>query len=512
MNKKILTIILALVMVTAATAAAVYFLFPYEPKQPPKANDTGSTPQGIQEVVNSNNQFAFELYSELDKSYNGNLFYSPYSISAALAMTYEGAKGQTAEEMKSVFHFPENGILRPNFAAIYNNINSGNKEYELRTGNALWAQYDYQFLKEYTDIVEQYYGGKVANLDFNQENEKSRQTINAFIEEQTNDKIKALIPQGALSPMTRLVLTNAIYFKGSWEWEFDKSDTKEQDFKITPTNIVKVQMMHMDPDKARFKYADLEKLQILELPYKGDKISMLILLPKQGEDYDFELEQTVISDYTLKDIELSSEKLNEYKSKMQETKLNSILLPKFEFDTKYLMKDTLSALGMPNAFSSDADFSGMDGTRKLYIDKVIHQAYVKVDEKGTEAAAATSVSMMEKAISRNFFNADHPFIFIIQEKETGNILFMGRVIDPTGNYDDASGGPIKQGECGDSVCNIGENTSSYPYYCPEDCSENSIYYCEDYQTVSNCVCKKGEKTSKQMPSGNGQDIPYYFCE
>jgi len=435
MNKKFLTIGIALLMVAIVTAIAVLFLFPYQPDQPPQTDDTGSTQGGIQQVVNANNQFAFDLYSELDKSEDSNIFYSPYSISAALAMTYEGAKGQTADEMKSVFHFPESNILRPNFAAIYNKINKKNKPYKLSTGNALWAQYDYTFLDEYMNRVEQYYGGKAANVDFRQaeEREKSRQTINAFIEEQTNDKIKELIPKGILTERTRLVLTNAIYFKGTWEWEFDKSDTRDQDFKITPTNIVKTPMMYMDPDKAKFNYADLEKLQILELPYKGEDISMLILLPKQGEDYDYETGERIISDYTLKDIELSAEKLKEYKAQMKETKLDSISLPKFEFDSKYFMKDTLSAMGMPTAFTSDADFSGMDGTLNLYIDTVIHQAYVKVDEEGTEAAAATAVIMVEKSVAmpRNVFRADHPFVFIIQEKETGNILFMGRVTDPT---------------------------------------------------------------------------------
>ena len=420
-------------MVAVVTATAIYFLFPYEPKQPPKTDDTGSTQSGIQQVVNANNKFAFDLYSELDKSQNGNIFYSPYSISAAVAMTYEGAKGQTADEMKSVFHFPESNTLRPNFAAIYNEINKGNSAYELRTGNALWVQQDYQLLQDYSNRVEQYYGGKAANVDFIKDTEKSRQTINSFIEQQTNDKIKDLIPPGILDSMTRLVLTNSIYFKGTWEWEFDTSDTREQDFKVTPTNIVKTPMMYMKPDKARFNYADLEKLQILELPYKGEKISMLILLPKQREDYDFETGERIISDYTIENIELSAEKLKEYKNQMKETKLDSISLPKFEFDTKYFMKDTLSALGMPMAFTwPGADFSGMDGSNNLYISEVIHQAYVKVDEKGTEAAAATAViGKFGTAMPRNVFIADHPFIFIIQEKETGNILFMGRVTDPT---------------------------------------------------------------------------------
>ena len=406
-------------MVAIVTATAVLFLFPYQPDQPPQADDTGSTQSGIQQVVDANNQFAFELYSELDKAENSNIFYSPYSISSAIAMTYEGAKGQTANEMNSVFHFPESNILRPNFAAIYNGINKKTKAYELRTGNALWVQHDYPFLEDYTSRVEKYYGGKASNLDFIKETEKSRQTINSFIEEQTNNKIKDLIPSGALTPIMRLVLTNAIYFKGTWEWEFDKSDTREQDFKITPTNIVKTPMMFMDNDKAEFNYADIGDLQILELPYKGEEISMLILLPTEN--------------LGVIEPSLTAEKLKEWKNQMNEFKLDAIYLPKFEFDTKYFMKDTLSAMGMPTPFTwPGADFSGMDGTEMLYIDKVIHQAYVKVDEKGTEAAAATAIMVgFGSAGPRNVFRADHPFIFIIQERETGNILFLGRVVDPT---------------------------------------------------------------------------------
>ncbi|MFH0875557.1 MAG: serpin family protein [archaeon] len=433
MNKKILIIGIALLLVATVTAISIFFVFPYLPNQAPKADESGSTQQGIQKVVDANNKFAFDLYSEFTKTEKGNIFYSPYSISAALAMTYEGAKGQTADEIKSVFDFPGNSALRPNFAAIYNNINKKNKPYKLNTGNALWAQQDYKFLDQYISAVENYYGGKAANLDFIKESEKSRQTINAFIEEQTNNRIKDLIPTGVLDSMTRLVITNAIYFKGSWELEFDKSDTREQDFKVTQSEIVKTQMMHMNPEKARFNYAELENLQILELPYKGGEISVLILLPKQGEEYYPETEKTIVSDYTLEDIDLSLEKLNEYKSQMSETGLSAIYLPKFEFDTKYFMKETLSSLGMPTAFLGNADFSGMDGTKTLFISEVIHQAFVKVDEEGTQAAAATAVIMTKSSAGpsqRKIFRADHPFIFIIQEKNTGNILFIGRVTDP----------------------------------------------------------------------------------
>jgi serpin B len=270
------------------------------------------------------------------------------------------------------------------------------------------------------NTTEKYYGGKAANVDFVTETEKTRQTINSFIEEQTRDKIKDLIPKNAINPLTRLVLTNAIYFKGTWEWEFDKGDTKDRPFYITPDNPVDVPMMYMEPDKAELNYLETEDLQVLELPYKGDDISMLILLPR--EDIGLEAIES----------DLSAEKLEEYKAGMEKIKLDTIHLPKFEFDTKYLMAQTLSNLGMPSAFNSGkADFSGMTGTRDLFISSVIHQAYVKVDEKGTEAAAATAVVMtMTAAPTRYVFKADHPFIFIIHEKQTGNILFLGRVVDP----------------------------------------------------------------------------------
>jgi serpin B len=408
-----------LLIIGITTTTTVLFLFPYDPYNPPHLDDTDSTTQGIQEVVNANNQFAFDLYSKIVETEEGNFFYSPYSIFSALAMTYEGAKGPTASEMQSVFHFPENDVLRPNFAAIYNGINEGSKSYELRTGNALWCQINFPFQEDYINRVGTYYGGKAANVDFLNEAEKTRQTINSFIEDQTNDKIKDLIPIGELGPSTILVLTNAIYFKGAWEWEFDKSDTEEKDFLITSENIVKTQMMHLDPKDEELKYANLDDLQILELPYKGENISMLILLPK--------VNLSVIES------SLTSEKLEEYKNQMNKTVLEDIYLPKFELDTKYFMKEALISLGMPTAFGGMANFSGMTLADRLFISNVIHQAYLKVDEEGTEAAAATAVIMkgLSGIETKPVFNADHPFIFLIQEQETGNILFMGRVTDPS---------------------------------------------------------------------------------
>ena len=419
MNKKVLTIGIALLMVAVVTATVVLFLFPYQPDQPPQTDDVGSTQQGIQEIVDANNQFALEFYSEINKNEHGNIFYSPYSISAALAMTYEGAKGQTADEMKSVFHFPESSILRPNFAAIYNNINKKDKKYKLSTGNALWAQQDYQFLQNYLSTAEKYYGGKAANLDFVKETEKSRQTINSFIEEQTNDKIKDLIPQGVLNVDTRLVLTNAIYFKGTWVKQFDKKDTRDEGFKTSSGQSAKVPMMRLTGDDAEFSYAETDDLQLLEMPYDGEDLSMLIILPKENNLGNIEAS-------------ITAEKLSEWKGILKEQRVD-IYVPKFKFETKYFMVKTLSNMGMPTAFTESADFSGMDGTKSLLIQNVIHQAFVEVNEEGTEAAAATAVIVEIESVGPRIptFRADHPFIFIIQQKDTGNILFMGRVSDPT---------------------------------------------------------------------------------
>jgi serpin B len=378
-------------------------------------DDQGAMPEGVAKIVEGNNKFAFDMYAELS---NGeNLFFSPHSISSALGMVYEGAKGETASEIRDVFYFPEDDIERKSsFAAVYNQINKADKEYKLNTANALWSQQDYVFLDEYFENVEKYYGGKVTNMDFVGNSEESRIIINDWVEGKTNGKIKDLIE--FLSPDTRLVLTNAVYFKGDWLYEFDKDDTKEWDFTLSDGQDVKVDMMFLDNEEAKFNYYGDEDLQLLEMPYKGEEISMLVLLP--GESIS-ELENV-----------LSYDKLNEWRSQMNKVEV-PIYLPKFTFETKYqTMGTTLAGMGMPSAFNSGAaDFSGMTGSRDLFISQVIHQAFVEVNEKGTEAAAATAVVMELAAIMDPLiFEADHPFIFIIQDRESGNILFMGKVEDP----------------------------------------------------------------------------------
>lgn len=386
-------------------------------------NDTQPIPQEFDTVVGANNQFAFDLYSKY-KSEEGNIFLSPYSISTALTMTYEGARGKTAEEMQAVLRIPKDDKKRRlESAKIYNQINESNKDYKLSTANALWAQKDYEFLEEYINNTEEYYGGKTTNLDFIKETEKSRVTINDWVENQTNNKIKNLIPKGAINEITRLVLTNAIYFKGTWVLQFDKKDTKDENFKTSSGKTVKVPMMKLTGDDAEFNYVKEDNVQILELPYDGEDLSMLLILPEEG---------------SLKKLEklINTKKLSEWKDALKKQRVD-IYVPKFKFETKYFMVETLKEMGMSDAFVfGAADFSGMDGTRYLYIDNVIHQAFVEVHEEGTEAAAATAVIMgwgsigdVEESVIP-VFRADHPFIFIIQQKETGNILFIGRVSNP----------------------------------------------------------------------------------
>ena len=370
-------------------------------------------------IASATNQFAFDLYLNLKDS-AGNIFFSPFSLSTAMAMTYEGARGQTAQEIKQVFHYPESlEVMREEFAGIINLINKEDKKYELHTANALWTQKGYPLLTEYVSTVEKYYGGKVTDLDFARETENSRLIINHWVEEQTNNRIKDLIPPGVLNQLTRLVLTNAIYFKGNWENQFPPGNTREEEFMVTPEKKVKVPMMSIR--EKRFNYLENDELQLVELPYAGQEISMLVLLPK--------------NDLTSLEPRLTASQLNEYKKQLRSEKID-IYLPKFKFETKYMMggkKGILGRMGMPTAFSpTEADFSGINGRRDFYLSEVVHQAFVEVNEEGTEAAAATGLVVgVTMVVKKLIFRADHPFIFIIQDRTTGNILFMGRVVDPS---------------------------------------------------------------------------------
>ena len=420
MNWKILTGVLTLLIIIIIGGIFVFREGIVSlPESKPKLSD-------IKNVVDANNQFALDYYSKLKSKDSGNIFFSPFSISSAFVMTYEGAKSETAEEMRSVFYFPEDSNLRrTEYASIFDELNKGDKKYKLSSANALWAQQDYQFSKDYFDNVEKYYSGKATNLDFKKDPEGSRITINSWVENQTNEKIKDLIPSGLINTMTKLVLTNAIYFKGEWVKQFNKNDTKEENFRTSNGGAVKAQMMQRTDDEAIFNYAENSNLQILEMPYSGNELSILLLLPKN--DNLTKLESI-----------LSTKNISDWKKNLEEQRVK-IYIPKFKFETKYFMADDLKEMGMPLAFSDSADFFGMtaSGKKDLKIDEAIHQAFVEVNEEGTEAAAATAVTMAplgvadpQKEPKIPIFRADHPFIFLIQQKSTGDILFMGRVVNP----------------------------------------------------------------------------------
>jgi serpin B len=403
------------------------------------ADDRGATPAGVSQVVAANNKFACRLYVQL-KGAPGNIFFSPFSISTALAMTYEGARGMTAEEMQSVLGFPEDARTRRSaFARIFNRLNTRDTACELNIANALWAQKDYQFSSSYLDLTSRYYSGRATNLDFWHATEESRLTINQWVEEQTRDRIKDLLSKGALDTLTRLVLTNAIYFKGKWTNEFDKKYTKDTIFRIRPDLSLKVPMM---AQTARFPYAEVNGLQILDMPYQSgsDKvgsqtgkpgsrpvpaspgdISMLVLLPRTDDLRPLEDSLTI-------------QNLTEWRKQLRDERVD-VCLPRFRVEKKIELREALMALGMRSAFDTlAADFSGMRDNDSLCIREVIHKAVVETDEQGTVAAAATAVGMARAAGMApprpKLFRADHPFIFIIQERESGNILFIGRMANP----------------------------------------------------------------------------------
>jgi serpin B len=394
-----------------------------------------------QAVVKGNNEFALELYAKL-RAQEGNLFFSPYSISTALAMAYAGARGETESQMAKALHFPitkptgvcqdpnkkpgeinqawcEQGFHRE-FGAIVEdlNIRGAKGGYELNVANALWGQQGYGFVAEFLERIKNSYGGELNEVDFVKACETARQTINSWVEKQTRNKIKDLIQQGVLDSMTRLVLTNAIYFKGNWARQFEKDMTKESPFTLISGKEVNVPMMNQT---AEFNYMETDDFQGLELPYVNDELSMIILLPRKVNGLRG-LEETLVL-----------EKFSGWLGKLNKRKV-IVSIPKFKTTSQFSLADVLRAMGMTDAFSGKADFSGMNGKRDLFISAVVHKAYVDVYEEGTEAAAATAVIMRTTSMTPDqipVFRADHPFLFLIRDNKSGSILFIGRAMNPT---------------------------------------------------------------------------------
>lgn len=373
------------------------------------------------DIAAANNAFAFDMYSEIANTSEGNMFLSPYSIFTAMAMCYEGAESTTKEEMSNVFHFPLNkNVLEISLQRTIKQINSDNENYELETANALWIQQNFPVKEQYISNVETYYSGNVTNLDFVGQPEESKNIINEWVAEKTNDKIKDPISDGVINDYTRLIITNAVYFNGKWLNEFNEEGTAKRDFYISEDDDIKVDTMYT---KQYFNYSESSDAKMLELPYKGDNLCMYVVLPDENNIASFEKSFSV-SDYE----ELKSGMDSEYEVKTW--------LPKFKFESDTDLSDMLIRMGVKDAFNDqNADLSGISD-EYLMISKVLHQAFVDVQETGTEAAAATEVAVETTSavdvepIPEREFRADHPFMFFIEDKRTGCILFMGKVESP----------------------------------------------------------------------------------
>lgn len=378
-------------------------------------------PADLSALTAGNSAFALDLYQALRKT-PGNLFYSPHSISLALAMTYAGARGNTAQQMATALHFtlpPEK--LHPAFDSLDLTLaqrgqgakGQDSNGFRLNVVNAIWGQTGFAFQPDFLNLLAEDYGAGLRLLDFAQSPDPSRVTINQWVSDQTEGKIKDLIPQGAIDRLTRLVLTNAIYFNAAWSQQFNAKSTADAPFTRLDNSKVTVPLMHQS---ANFGYAESANYQAVELPYDGNQLSMVVLLPAAGQFDTFEQSldaktlDSILKSLTSKQVVLS--------------------LPRFKTESSFSLRDTLMSLGMTDAFTS-ADFSGMTGKRDFSIGAVIHKAYVSVDENGTEAAAATAVTMPTSARPETpvTFTADHPFIFLIRDIQTGALLFVGRVVD-----------------------------------------------------------------------------------
>jgi len=381
-------------------------------------------------VGQSIDAFAESLYRELQSQPggSGNLFLSPLSISTALAMTYAGAEGETATQMAAALDYTlDANTLAADFGDLIADLNTaGQGSYALSVADALWGQQGFPFLNSFLNLMQTDYGGGLHQVDFINATEAARQTINNWVAQQTNNKIQNLIPEGMLTSLTRLVLTNAVYFKGQWATAFDPSLTQDAAFTLGSGGQVQVPTMHATNS---YGYMQSDGYQVLQLPYQGNRLVMDVLLPSATSGLS-----------GLNASQLPAD-LNGWLQGLTPQQV-AVSLPKFTMTTQFNLNQSLEALGMTDAFSNAANFSGIS-TVGLKIDSVVHKAFIDVDETGTTAAGATGVGMVPTYVAVGLpqpivFNADRPFLFLIRDTQTGSVLFMGQVADPTATGGDPS--------------------------------------------------------------------------
>ena len=357
----------------------------------------------VQDIAEANNEFTFSLYNKLGEDLS-NLVFSPYSISSGLAVTYAGARGKTALEMAEVLLFAKDqDAFHPVFRAFTDSILVSEKEEgtEMNIANALWVEENYQIIPDFLNLAADYYRANAENVSFktDKDREKSRQRINRWVENKTNDKISELIPQGILDEMTRMVITNAIWFNGNWLNPFKEAGTSPSIFHISRDKTVSTDFMHQEKETG---YYEDDDMQVAELLYKGEKMSMLIILPKD------------IEGWKLFGRLFSTERLDVIIKGIEQRKID-MAIPKFSYESEFELKEILFNMGMEQAFTNEADFSGLTENNELRINDVLHKAFIEVNETGTEAAAATAVTMALKTALEEQdvirFIADHPFLY-----------------------------------------------------------------------------------------------------
>lgn len=380
--------------------------------------------QAQESLAESNNKFALDLYART-KSEKGNFFLSPYSILSAFAMCHAGARGDTREQLARALHLAApSERVGEDFAEFNRGLHKIQENGDITIGvaNSLWVQQGYKFLPGYLSAVGKHHDAEISNVDFAGDSKGVRKKINEWTAAKTANRITGIVPPNGLSPDTKMALVNAIYFKGDWSQEFQHEATRDEPFWITPERSVDWPLMWQ---KQSFLYAENTGTKLLVLPYKGEELSMVILLPTEKGGLE-DLENRLSVEY-LKNL-LGAARTEE----------THVCLPKFTLDGGFELNELMQALGAKDAFDqAAADFSGMDGSRNLFISAALHKAWIKVDEKGTEAAAATAIVGEAGAMPREdenppkVFRADHPFVFFIRENNSGAILFAGRVSDPS---------------------------------------------------------------------------------